>query len=117
VGQPLRHDERVLGAAWNHDESLILTWSKDNTARLWNTKADIDFPQEYLPLLVEVMTGTTMDEAGNITVLTLDQWQQRRDAYIDIAERHLTMCKHRGANLYLKQKPVWESHRAADTSH
>ena len=34
---PLRHEFfPVLGAAFNGDESRILTWSRDNTARLWD---------------------------------------------------------------------------------
>ena len=34
---PLRHEgAAVLGAAFNGDESRILTWSGDNTARLWD---------------------------------------------------------------------------------
>jgi energy-coupling factor transporter ATP-binding protein EcfA2 len=33
---PLRHEGIVLGAAFNGDESRILTWSDDNTARLWD---------------------------------------------------------------------------------
>ncbi|MEM7530951.1 MAG: AAA family ATPase [Chloroflexota bacterium] len=30
------HTDRVDGALWNASESRILTWSSDNTARLWN---------------------------------------------------------------------------------
>ena len=33
---PLRHEGAVWGAAFNRDESRILTWSEDNTARLWD---------------------------------------------------------------------------------
>jgi hypothetical protein len=107
VGEPLRHGADVLGAVWNHDESRILTWSRDGTARQWKVRADVDFPQQYIPLLVEVMTGTMMDEGGNISVLTPELWQRRRQIYVDIAERHLTECQYRDANLYLKQKPAW----------
>lgn len=31
----------VIGAIWNEDESLILTWSLDNSARVWNTKGEL----------------------------------------------------------------------------
>jgi WD40 repeat protein len=110
VGQPLRHDDEVTGGAWNRDETVILTWSDDNTARQWNVKADMDFPPEQLSLLVEVMTGTAMDDAGNITVLTADEWLQRKDSYAAIAAHHLTTCRYRDANLYFKQKPEWEAH-------
>ena len=33
--QTLAHDGWVRGAAWNGDESLILTWSGDRTAKVW----------------------------------------------------------------------------------
>jgi hypothetical protein len=33
---PLRHEQEVVGAAFNHDETRILTWSDDGTARLWD---------------------------------------------------------------------------------
>ena len=33
----LPHRSCVVGAVFNRDESRILTWSKDKTARLWNT--------------------------------------------------------------------------------
>ena len=38
VGQPMRHEEAVGGAAFSQDEQRILTWSEDGTARLWQAK-------------------------------------------------------------------------------
>nr|VFJ75537.1 MAG: hypothetical protein BECKFW1821C_GA0114237_107916 [Candidatus Kentron sp. FW] len=35
----LGHDGSILGAAFSKDESRILTWSEDKTARLWGPKA------------------------------------------------------------------------------
>jgi hypothetical protein len=35
--QTLAHEGWVGGAAWSGDESAILTWSDDGTARLWDT--------------------------------------------------------------------------------
>ena len=108
VGPPFRHEDDVLGAAWNHDESRLLTWSDDQTAREWNTRADVDFPQQDLPLSVEVMTGTTMDEAGNVAVLSPDEWERRRRSYVDIAARHLRTCRYPSENLYARQKLLWD---------
>jgi len=34
------HDGPVLGAVFSGDESRVLTWSSDNTARLWDTTQD-----------------------------------------------------------------------------
>ena len=36
IGQPMKHDGSVYGAVYNHDETRILTWSNDETARWWN---------------------------------------------------------------------------------
>jgi WD40 repeat protein len=33
---PLRHEDDVSGATFNGDETRILTWSADGTARLWD---------------------------------------------------------------------------------
>jgi len=33
----VRNDETIVGAAWNADETRLLTWSADNTARVWST--------------------------------------------------------------------------------
>ena len=35
---PLQHEDSVLGAVFNRDESRILTWSADKTARLWDAR-------------------------------------------------------------------------------
>ena len=33
--QTFKHEEPIWGAVFNRDESRILTWSEDGTARLW----------------------------------------------------------------------------------
>ena len=38
VGPPLRHDDMVLGCQFSPDSARLLTWSYDNTARLWNAR-------------------------------------------------------------------------------
>lgn len=100
------------GAIFSRDESLVLTWSRDGTARLWNVQADYDFPARRWPLFVEVATGTAMDDAGNVRALSVDEWQQRKKDYVQIAEEHLTTCRYREANLYVKQKELWEGKRS-----
>ena len=93
---------------FNRDESLVLTWSYDETARLWHIpQPDFDFPQDHLRLLVEVVTGTVMDDVGNTSTLHPEEWINRKEQYREIAEQHLLTCRHRAANLYLQQKPFW----------
>jgi WD40 repeat protein len=44
---PLRHEATMWGAAFSDDESRILTWSEDGTARRWDAATG----QEVLPPL------------------------------------------------------------------
>jgi len=99
------YSSSVDGAKFNKDESLILSWG--NTVRLWNIAVDYDFPNEHLPLMVNVMTGTKMDDYGNLTVLTKDEWEAQKAEYIKVAEEHLKSCKYKSGNLYLRQKEYW----------
>jgi flagellar biosynthesis GTPase FlhF len=103
LSKEIRHDE-MRGLILSQDESLILTWSGDGTARLWNIGADYDLPTEHLTLLVEAATGTVMDDYGNVSVLTKEEWENKKEEYITIAEKHLTTCKFKEYNLYQIQK-------------
>lgn len=51
---------------------LIRTWGKDG-ARLWHIQADFDFPNVHLPLFVEVVTGTVVNDFGNMTILRYEK--------------------------------------------
>ena len=90
VGQPIRHhyltvdDYGVIGASFNQNETRILTWSNE-AVTLWNVEIDDDFPKEYLTLMVNVVTGTTMDDYGNISLLSTKKWKECRSKYIRIA--------------------------------
>ncbi len=32
------HDDWLIGASWNSDETTILSWSADGTARIWSVE-------------------------------------------------------------------------------
>jgi len=49
------------------------------------------------------MTGTAMDDVGNVTVLSSEAWLKRKEHYIDIAEKHLETCQYTHANRYVRQ--------------
>ena len=36
IGEPMRHEDRVRGAVYSPDGKRILSWSYDNTLRLWD---------------------------------------------------------------------------------
>nr|VFJ63187.1 MAG: hypothetical protein BECKDK2373C_GA0170839_110414 [Candidatus Kentron sp. DK] len=91
----MNHDGRVDGAEFSTDESLILTWSEDKTARLWDFGVDYDFPVEHLPLQVEVMTGTAMNDHGAVSALSAREWQRKKEAYERIAKDHAAQCRYK----------------------
>ena len=103
----MKHDGSVYGARFNRDETFILSWSWDKTVRLWNIAADYDFTNEHLPLMINVMTGTKMDDYGNVTALSEEEWKKQKTEYIKIAKEHEKECKYKKANLYLRQKEYW----------
>ncbi len=105
---PMKH-RYINGAAFSKDESLILSWGDDAKMRLWDIGADYDFPDEHSELLVQAVTGTKTDDSGNVTALSCKEWEGLREKYKEIAERHLKECKYKPANLYLKQKKLWEN--------
>ena len=108
AAQPMKHESDVNGARFNKDETLILTYSDDGTARLWNISVDYDFPAEYLPLLVEVSTGTTLNEIGNVRILKSQELQQKRKEFIKIAESYLKKSDYKNSRTYKKIKSYYE---------
>ena len=118
IGRPLKQDKGILGAAFSKDERGILTWDEAGTARLWHVEADYDFPVEHIPLLLEVLTGTTMDDFGNIRALDGTVWNHKRKYYIQVAEDHLRKCQFVTANLFETQKKLWGiEHKESGPGH
>ena len=98
----MKHESAIIGAIFNEDESLILTYSADGTARLWYTRdgspairpmksdspviaamfnADFTFPREHLPLCVEAVTGTTLEGISSVRRLTTEDWRERKGLF------------------------------------
>nr|VFJ75529.1 MAG: hypothetical protein BECKFW1821C_GA0114237_107911 [Candidatus Kentron sp. FW] len=73
----MKHKHRLLGTEFSADESLILTWSEDGMVHLWDFGVDYDFPSEHLPLQVEVMTGTIMNDYGAVKTLSAEEWKRK----------------------------------------
>jgi len=73
-----KHDGDVIGAQFSRDESRVLTWSKDKTARLWDLTDPLKELQPAERILeLEVRSGTTLDEQLNLRTLTFDEWQAK----------------------------------------
>lgn len=72
------HDSGVNGAQFSRDESRVLTWSYDNTARLWDATDPLAMlnPAERI-LELEVRSGATLDTQLNLRTLKFDEWQAK----------------------------------------
>ena len=74
LAQPFQHKGSVTGAVFSQDETRVLTWSDDNTARLWELPTD-PWPRSALVLRAEVETGTRLSDAGTLELILYDEWR------------------------------------------
>ncbi|MCG8455039.1 MAG: protein kinase [Holophagales bacterium] len=88
-------------AMLSQDARTMLSWNSGGL-RLRDISADFDFPAEHLPLLVEATTGTTTDILGFPELLPKEQWETRRNRYLEIARNHARECRFPHVNLYLR---------------
>ncbi len=81
---PFKYDRmntKIAGAVFNREQSRIYVWSTEENLQTLNIRADLDFPGEHLPRLVEASTGTTMDDHGILQLIPAGEWEKRRDEY------------------------------------
>ena len=76
--QTFKHDGTVEGAQFTQDESRVLTWSYDDTVRLWDMTDPLAAlsPKERI-LELEVRSGTTLDSNLNLRTLGFAEWQAK----------------------------------------
>ncbi|MEM6795325.1 MAG: hypothetical protein AAF725_15210, partial [Acidobacteriota bacterium] len=112
-GKPLYHlalpkknpeaPQDSLHTAVDSTAKHLVSWSDDGVIRLWDLDADYDFPAAHLPLMVEAMTGTTLDEFGRAMAIPTDEWRIKRRHYLRIAAEHAKVGKYPHANLSMRQ--------------
>jgi hypothetical protein len=85
----MRHERSVSGAVFSEDESRILTWSEDGTARVRRLRWFDGWPSEHVALHVEVRTGTRLNDVGEVEVIPPDEWREMKRKYDEI-ERQLS---------------------------
>jgi WD40 repeat protein/tRNA A-37 threonylcarbamoyl transferase component Bud32 len=78
LSPPLRHQGTVHVVAFSPDGKTVLTGSLDGTARLWQVPVAVSDEVERVELWIQVLTGTELDEKGDIWVLPSRAWQERR---------------------------------------
>lgn len=83
-----RRDDEVGGLMFNEAGTMIYIWSTNTKVQALDIGADLQFPGKYLPLQVEKITGTKLDELGDLQLMSAAEWKKRRDEY-EALEREL----------------------------
>ncbi len=94
---PLRNAELSgsgeYALSWGENDNVIKIWklypdgmfSVHTTSIPIATEKETAFLKEFLPLLVEVVSGTSMDNNGNLRLLSPREWYARRENYLKLA--------------------------------
>jgi tetratricopeptide (TPR) repeat protein len=78
-GMEIRWDNEVMPVTFSSDGKTILTGSRDETARLWETPARLPDDVPRLAAWVQTLTGLELDEQGVVHALDSAAWRQRRE--------------------------------------
>ncbi|MCP4660667.1 MAG: hypothetical protein GY856_35145 [bacterium] len=79
----------------------MLTWSWDNTARLWDVGADLDFPADSVVLQVRAVTGTEfIPLTREIRVIEPGRWRKIKSDWERMARSHYKVCRYPRYNLW-----------------
>jgi WD40 repeat protein len=88
TGVMLRHPRSPYGvrARFHPDGARILTWFADRSARLWETSWHPLLPARHLPTQVSALTGTVIDDLGQVRVLSAAAWRSALNDYQTILQ-------------------------------
>ncbi len=70
--------------AFSPNGKMVVTASKDNTARLWRAPRPIEGDPERIVLWVQEISGFELDEYGGTRGLDAATWQQRRQRFQEL---------------------------------
>ena len=101
-----RHEGGVIKTKFNADETKILTYSEDGTARMWDIGVDWDYPIDKIKLQVMALTGTRLNtNTMEIEFIEPDEWRKIKKEYMEFAAEHYKTCKYPHANVFRKLFP------------
>jgi hypothetical protein len=76
---PLLTDQgRVKDAVFGPGGHRILTWNKEGSAQLWTLYVDENTPRKHLDLQLEIQTGTRLNDANEVEVLSATAWREKK---------------------------------------
>jgi WD40 repeat protein len=82
----LPHDDFVNGATWNADDTRILSWSSDGTAKLWDVAALLSPDADGTPLAILPHDDTVWGARWNADETRILTWSDDNTAKLwDVA--------------------------------
>jgi WD40 repeat protein len=77
IDVPVRHGDAVVSVAYSPDGGVVLTGSADRFARLIPIPRPSTMPVEKIQQWVRVNTGMQLNHGGNVSKLSLADWQKQ----------------------------------------
>jgi WD40 repeat protein len=77
IDVPVRHGDAVVSVAYSPDGGAVLTGSADRFARLIPVPRPSTMPVEKIQQWVRVNTGMQLNHGGNVSKLSLADWQKQ----------------------------------------
>jgi WD40 repeat protein len=68
----------VKGVVFSPGGQRILTWNKEGSARLWTLHVGEDTPRKHPDLQLEIRTGTRLNDANELEVLSAEAWREKK---------------------------------------
>jgi hypothetical protein len=78
LGPPLAHPRAVWAVAFSPDDRVVMTGSTDGLARLWVAPPPEREAPQHIALVLEALTGLTLDRRDTVRVLDAAGWEERR---------------------------------------
>jgi len=106
---PVNYGPGLAAAEFAPDLQSVQAWGLDGSRspRSLDIGSDDDLDPNDLSRLVEVATGTEIDQSDTVRPLDAASWEKRRREYIKKAQEHLDHCKRPAANLFRRQREWW----------
>ncbi len=76
----IRTSGKSVRATFNEDESRLFTWGDDRTLRVWDVSAADEVSLDSLETRLEALTGTRLNELGQVEALSPKEWFEAKQS-------------------------------------
>jgi WD40 repeat protein/energy-coupling factor transporter ATP-binding protein EcfA2 len=81
--------DNINGAKFSKDENEILSWTDDGIVNIYKLYRERKLENKYYPLEVEVENGVILSKSGELEVLKLEEWIEKKKKYEAILKNHI----------------------------